>query len=112
VDICAVFLDKTLEDNGGEKLAQCRQMTRCGNLAPLSFGNTPQLKKFTATRAVEWGDSETIDESRLPGETDAEYEQRMQVLVNTALADLQASRYEASIMSDALFVSARGGETP
>jgi len=106
-EIIAVFLKTTLEDN--EKLNQVHRISRCGNLVPLNISEQASLKKFTGTKAVDWPDSEIIDESRLPDETDQSYDTRMLVAVNTALADLQSHKNEASIMSVSLFVSARGG---
>jgi len=105
-EIVAVFLVTFIEDE--DNLAEAHRLTRCGNMTPLTLTEHPSLKKFTGTRAVDWVDSETIDETRIKDETDSEYEQRMQVAVNTALSDLQSGKFEASIMSDELFVSARG----
>lgn len=98
----AVFLKTVAEDNAYE----IRQLSECGNLSPIEFSES--TKNYTATKAVDWPNSQTIDETRLPGEQDNEYTNRMKSLTNEALGDLSDGLYEAAIMSVPLFISARG----
>ena len=106
----AVFLKTTLEADDNAKMNECHKVSRCGNLLPLELGTSPSLKKFIAIKAVDWLDSQTVDETRLPDETNNEYEGRMNEAVNSALSDLQEGHYEASIMSVGLFITARGNK--
>lgn len=95
-------------DVAGTNIEEIYRLSRCGNLAPLTQSTRPSLAEFTATKAVAWENSQTIDETRLDNEQDNEYENRMKNAVNTALSELNDNVYEASIMSVGLFVKARG----
>lgn len=101
----SVFLNTVLDT----VIDEVHRATLCGNLAPMIYGEGPSLNKFTACRAVPWGDSQTIDETRLPAESDTEYENRMKDSANAALGELQNGDYQAAIMSIDLFLNSRGG---
>lgn len=104
----SIFLDTTFEDPDTQ--AEIYSVTRCGNLSPLLLTDSPSLDAFTATKAVAWSDSETINEEWLPDETQAEYDLRMEDAVNSSLGKLQGRQFQATIMSIPLFKASRGNE--